>query len=46
MLDGQYSAARKGAEEQKQVWSYDTVVEMEETLCSISDLLKDAITLG
>ena len=46
MLDGQYSATRKGAEEQKQVWSYDTVVEMEETLCSISDLLKDAITLG
>ena len=46
MLDGQYSATRKGAEEQKQVGSYDTVVEMEETLCSISDLLKDAITLG
>jgi len=46
LLDGQYSAERKGAEEQKQAWSYNTVVEMEEMLCSISDLLKDAISLG
>ena len=46
MLDGQYSAARKGAQEYRQAWSYDTVAEMEEILCSMSDLLKDVISLG